>query len=527
MIPARADKTSPAPVVLSLCGISKRFGSLLANDEISLTLRAGEVLALLGENGAGKTTLMNILFGHYLADQGQIEVFSHALPAGSPRAAIAMGIGMVHQRLTLADNLSVLDNILLGTEPLCRPWQDRRKARRRLADLSQTFGLRVDPEARVGQLSVGERQRVEILKALYREARILILDEPTAVLTPQETTHLFATLHKMTQQGLAIIFISHKLPEVMQVSERIVVLRSGRVVAEVKTADTSPTQLAEWMVGQRIPATIRPPLPSGDPVLQLQEVTVAGSHAVPLIHRLSLTLHQHEIVGIAGVAGNGQSALADLISGLLKPSYGSLQLYGNPVLRYSPAAMIEQGMARIPEDRHKMGLIADLPIWENLIAEQYRERTFSRAGFLKRGTALQHAAQLVQDYTIRSPVTSGDPLRATQVPVRLLSGGNMQKLILARGLSRLPRIILANQPTRGLDLGAVAYVHQQLLKARAQGAGILLISEDLEELLSLSDRIHVLFKGQLSVGIPAEQVTIREVGLRMAGETGKEMPHAV
>jgi general nucleoside transport system ATP-binding protein len=497
------------PSVLQLKNISKRFGSLLANDNISLDLHQGEVLALLGENGAGKTTLMNILFGHYLADQGAIEVFGKPLKMNSPRAAINAGVGMVHQHFALADNLSALDNITLGTEPLWQPWRDRQIARQRLSTLSATFGLVVNPDAKVGDLSVGEQQRVEILKALYRNVQILILDEPTAVLTPQETDALFATLHKLTMAGLSVVFISHKLQEVMAVSDRVVVLRAGRVVADLPTAETTPDQLAKQMVGRPLPQTIRQPMAAGDPVLELMDVTVKTGGRV-LIEAIDLTVCQHEIVGIAGVSGNGQTALFDLISGLTAPSSGQLRLHDQPVGAIDPAAMVAAGVARIPEDRHRTGLIPDMSIWENLILEQHQDHAFSQAGFLNLAAAEHYAIDIIEAFDVRCP--------SPAATVRLLSGGNMQKLILGRVLSRSPRLILASQPTRGLDLGAVTYVHQQLLDARSRGAGVLLISEDLEELLTLCDRLHVLYKGKLSDPVAAEQVSMREIGLMMLGK---------
>jgi general nucleoside transport system ATP-binding protein len=507
--------------VLQLHQITKRFNALLANDQISLSLNEGEILGLLGENGAGKTTLMNILFGHYTADSGSIELFGQSVQISSPRAAIAAGIGMVHQHFTLADHLSVLDNVILGTEPLWRPWQNRRAAKQRLSQISEQFGLTVNPDAQVADLSVGERQRVEILKALYRQVKILILDEPTAVLTPQETDALFATLHQMTEAGLSIVLISHKLQEVMRVSQRVVVLRAGQVVANVETAQTTAAQLAEQMVGRPIAKLQPQPLTVGAMVLELDRVTVThpslGSDATPLLNQINLSLRESEIVGIAGVSGNGQAALFDLVSGLIAPSQGSLHLYGQPVRDPNPSALVAAGVARIPEDRHKTGLIGDLSLWENLILEHHNQPAFSRFGLLNRPAARHHAETLIEAFDVRCP--------SAQVPVRLLSGGNMQKLILGRVLSQQPRLIIASQPTRGLDLGAVIYVHQQLLAARSRGAGILLISEDLEELLSLCDRLYVLYQGKLSDSLPIEQVKVAELGLLMAGKmmTGESL----
>jgi len=505
-------------VVLRLDGVSKRFGALLANDAIDVELRRGEVVALLGENGAGKTTLMNILFGHYLADAGSVAVFGRPLPPGSPRAAIAAGVGMVHQHFALADNLSVLDNVLVGTERLWRPWADRRAGRRRLRELAAGFGLAVDPDAAVGELSVGERQRVEILKALYRDARILILDEPTAVLTPQETESLFATLGRLVALGLSILFITHKLNEVMAVSSRVVVLRGGRKVADLATAGTDRAELAELMVGRPLPEPVRAPLAPGETVLALDGVSVAGAHGRRLLDGASLTVRRHEIVGIAGVSGNGQAALAGLVAGTVHPADGRLVLFGTPVARARPAEMVARGVGRVPEDRHAVGLVADMTVAENLIAECYRAAPFSRLGFLSRGAARRHAERIVAEFDVRCP--------SPDAPVRSLSGGNMQKLILGRVLSQDPGLILANQPTRGLDVGAVAYVHERLLAARAAGAGVLLISEDLDEILALADRIAVIHRGRLGTPQPREAVTIRGIGLMMAGHSSEPRGHA-
>ncbi|HEX6117946.1 MAG TPA: ABC transporter ATP-binding protein [Dongiaceae bacterium] len=495
-------------MVLRIAGITKRFGPLLANDAISLELHRGEVLALLGENGAGKTTLMNILFGHYVADEGTIEAFGQVLPPGSPKAALTLGIGMVHQHFTLADNLTALDNVMLGTEPLWRARSQRAAARAKLAELSETFGLSVSPDARVADLSVGERQRVEILKALYRDARILILDEPTAVLTPQETEALFATLRRLVERGLAIIFISHKLHEVMAVSRRIVVLRQGKMVAERRAAETDRHELAELMVGRPIPEPKAEPTLPGSIVLALQNVAHSAGGR-PLLQDISLNLHANEIVGIAGVSGNGQGALADLVSGIVSPTGGRVSLFGEVIHRFDPARMVARGVARIPEDRHAVGLVADLSLEENLISARYREPPFSRRGLIDWNKVREFAVRIIADYDVRCP----GPRAAT----RLLSGGNMQKLILGREMARSPRIILANQPTRGLDIGAVRYVHQQLLNARGGGAGILLISEDLDELLALSDRVVVMYRGRMSAAMARSDVTIRQLGLMMAG----------
>ncbi|MFQ5775286.1 MAG: ABC transporter ATP-binding protein [Kiloniellaceae bacterium] len=503
-------------VVLRLRGITKRFGQLVANDAVDLELRRGEVLALLGENGAGKTTLMSILFGHYVPDEGRIEAFGAALPHGSPRAAIEAGIGMVHQHFTLADNLTVLDNVILGSEPLWAPRSERRRARAKLADLSARFGLTVDPAARVADLSVGERQRVEILKALYRDARILILDEPTAVLTPPEVESLFATLGQMARGGLSIIFISHKLDEVMRVSDRVMVLRGGRVVAERPARATDRHELAELMVGRRVTQPVHRPLPPGDLAFALEDATLERDGR-PLLDRASLAVRGSEIVGVVGVAGNGQKALAELACGLTAPTRGAVRLFGAPVRRFAPAHFVAAGVGRIPDDRQAEGLIGDMTVWENAILETVRSPAYSRAGLLRGDAAIGFTRRLIERFDIRCP----GPTARTG----LLSGGNMQKLILGRILSIEPRFIVANQPTRGLDVGAIAYVQIQLLEARERGAGVLLISEDLDEVLALADRIAVIYRGRLTAPRPAQEMTTREIGLLMAGQW-REAGHA-
>lgn len=518
-----AGRVNDEAAVLRLSGITKRFGRLVANDGISLTLARGEVLALLGENGAGKSTLMSILFGHYVADAGNIEVFGQPLPPGQPRAALAAGIGMVHQHFTLADNLTVLDNVLLGTEPLWQPFSRRSSARARLLAVSRQFGLPVDADARVGSLSVGERQRVEILKALYRGARILILDEPTAVLTPQESEALFDTLAQMVARGLSIIFISHKLGEVLRVSHRVAVLRQGRLVAEAPAQGTTQGQLAQWMVGHAIEAPARRPARVvGAPVCTLHKVSTAPTGRDRL-QTVSLTLNAGEIVAIAGVSGNGQVALADVLCGVRAATAGQVTLRGAP-LQARPAWLVSQGVARIPEDRHAVGVVGDLPVWENAVSERLRSRWFAhpwfKAFWVKRRAARQHAQRVAETFDVRG----GGP----DTPARALSGGNMQKLILGRALlppqdatgsALAPRLIVAHQPTWGLDIGAVLFVQTQLIAARDAGAAVLLISDDLDEVLALGDRVAVMHDGQLSEARPAEGWTREAIGLAMAGAT--------
>jgi simple sugar transport system ATP-binding protein len=518
-----APAVRAAPPLLRLTGITKRFGAVLANDVVSLEVRAGEVLALLGENGAGKSTLVSILFGHYLADAGTIEVDGRPLPPGQPRAALAAGIGMVHQHFTLADNLSVLDNVMLGTEPLWQPFSRRREARARLLDAATRFGLPVNPDARIGELSVGERQRVEILKALTRGARLLILDEPTAVLTPQESRALFATLKKMVAQGMAILFISHKLDEVRAVSDRIAVLRAGKLVASFDDASVDPAALAQAMVGRSVDAVERGAVSaaaSGQRVVcALHGASVArNGQRVPLVD-VDLEVHGGEVLAIAGVAGNGQRTLADLLSGLLPLRSGRLEIAGR-ALPSDPRAFVRASVARIPEDRQSVGSIGDLTLWENAVLERYASRRFATWGVLRLPKARDHARTIVERFDVRGAGALG-----LDAPARVLSGGNLQKLILGRALTgahyreTVPLLIVAHQPTWGLDVGAVADVHRRLLEACAAGAGVLLISEDLDEILALADRIAVMTRGHLTEARPRDEWNAATLGLAMGGAT--------
>ncbi|MBL8306516.1 MAG: ABC transporter ATP-binding protein [Rubrivivax sp.] len=501
--------SAPPETVLRLAGITKRFGALVANDGIHLDLARGEVLALLGENGAGKSTLVSILFGHYVADAGTIEVFGQPLPPGEPRAALAAGIGMVHQHFTLAHNLSVLDNVMLGTEPLTR-WRSRRaEAREKLLAEAARFGLAVDPEARVGSLSVGERQRVEILKCLVRGARILILDEPTAVLTPQESASLFATLTQMVAEGLSIVFISHKLDEVLRVSHRIAVLRAGRLVAVLPAEGADKPLLAEAMVGRSVaPAVRRRSHEPGEVVAELRSATVAGP-VRPLLDGVNLAVRRGEVVAIAGVSGNGQAALAEVMFGQRRLDAGQWRLHGR-ALPPSPRAVALAGVARVPEDRHGDGAVGDLSLVDNAVLERHADAGFARFGLRRAGAALAFAQRLVAAFDVR-----GGGLAQ---PVRRLSGGNLQKLLLGRVLLEAqPPLIVVHQPTWGLDVGAVADIHQRLLDAAAAGSAVIVLSEDLDEVFAIADRIAVMHQGRLGPARPARDWTLASIGLAMAG----------
>ena len=487
-----------------------------ALNDVSLSLNRGEILALLGENGAGKTTLMNILFGHYSADTGQISANGKRLPPESTSAALAAGIGMVHQHFTLADNMSVLENIMLGTENLLAPVTNRRAAREKLNRISHDLGLALDLDSLVADLSIGERQRVEIIKALYRDAKLLILDEPTAVLTPQEVDSLFALLRRMAEQDMAVLIITHKLHEVMAISDRVVVLRQGELVGNFETEEVNRDQLAEVIVGRQVTRPSLEPMPAGDEVLSLNDVSALdGKSKISVLNNINLQVKQHQIIGLAGVSGNGQSSLAAVLSGMLPITSGSLRLLGAAQKKLTPKRVAEMGVARIPEDRHASGIVGEMSIWENLLLEDIGKTPCWRLGrVLNKRAAKVRAQELIEAFDIRCA--------NMDMQASLLSGGNIQKLILARNFLQQPKFVLANQPARGLDEGAIAFVHQQLLDARKAGAGVLLISEDLDELLRLSDFIVVMHDGQLTPQLETGSVSVRDIGTLMTGGSLKQ-----
>jgi simple sugar transport system ATP-binding protein len=493
-------------------GITKRFGFVLANDKIDFELIQGEVHALLGENGAGKTTLMRILYGLYHEDDGEILINGVPSRINSPKDAISKGIGMVSQHFTLVSPLTVAENIVLGFNPGLR--LNPRSIEEKVKKASDRFGVVVNPSALVRHLSVGERQRVEILKALYRNINVLILDEPTAVLVPQEVDILFETLSRLRNEGLSVIFISHKLNEVMTISDRITVLRDGRCVGTVSKTDSSEADLARMMVGREtFGITRKDEECTGKPVLQVMNISAFGSKGLVALRDISITVCENEILGLAGVSGNGQAELAKVLSGLLKPSKGQVLLGDKEISRSSPAELTSFGVGRIPEDRHE-GLVGELTVEENLALETLDE--FTHYGTVDWKMVRANALGLISQYQIKA-----NPMDAT----RKLSGGNMQKLILARALSRKPKLVIAAQPTRGLDVGATEYVRNRLLEEKKNGAAVLLISEDLEEILSLSDRIAVMFEGRIVGILNAKNATEEELGLLMSG--AKEMINEV
>lgn len=504
------DRTTTQIRVVEMAGIDKQFPGVFANQNIHFDLREGEIHALLGENGAGKTTLMNILCGLYEPDAGEIRLFGAPVRFRSPREAIAAGIGMVHQHFMLVERFTVAENIILGQTDQAILREPPAQLHRRLQALADHYGLKINPAVPVWQLSVGEQQRVEILKALYRQAKVLILDEPTAVLTPQEADELIVTLQTLAAQGTAIVFISHKLREVMSVCHRVTVLRDGQTVGTVVTQDCTEQQLAEMMVGREV--NLRRQLSSAhskphsaQPALELQHLHVLSDRHLSAIQNLNLAVYPGEIVGIAGVDGNGQRELEEAIIGLRPSQQGNIRVQGK--------------LAHIPSDRYSMGLLTDFSVAENLVLKDVNQPPFSWRGFLRPPAILSHAIALVQQFLIRTP--------SVKTRVGKLSGGNAQKVIFARELTRAHQVILAAQPSRGLDIGATEFVHAQLLACRDAGAGILLISTELDEILSLSDRIAVLYEGQILEIVPTAQADVNQLGLRMAGkQTGKqrEMP---
>ena len=498
-----------SPTAIRMEGITKRFLGVVANNRIDFSVRKGETHALLGENGAGKTTLMKILAGLYQPDEGQIWIDGQAVSVRSPRDAIALGIGMVHQHFMLVESHTVAENIILGLDAP-RFVLSLSRVERQVAELADQYHLRVDPRARIWQLSVGEQQRVEILKALYRGARILVMDEPTAVLTPQESEDLFNTLRSMTAEGHTVIFISHKLGEVMSVADRITVLRRGEVVNTVLAGETSRQDLAKMMVGREVLFRLgkRESTP-GDVVLEVDSLRALNDKGLEALRDVSLEVRGGEIVGVAGVAGNGQRELAEAIVGLRPVSKGRVRVNRQDVTNRSPRHVMDRGVGYIPEDRLGSGLVVNLSVAENLILKSYREPPICSGFFVDRDAVAVHAEELVQAFDVMTP--------SIQTRTRLLSGGNLQKLILAREISSEPALMVAVCPTRGLDVGATEAVRELLLEQRDAGAGILLISEDLDELLSMSDRIAVLYEGRIMGVGDAEEASVETLGLMMAG----------
>jgi len=503
---------------LEMRGICKRFGQVQANDQISFEARAGEIHALLGENGAGKTTLMNILYGLYQPDAGEIYLNGQAVRIRSPQDSIRLGIGMLHQHFMLVAPFSVAQNIMLGLPSSRGLFLDTDRAAAKISALAQQYELKVDPNAFVWQLSVGAQQRVEIVKALYRGAQLLVLDEPTAVLTPQETKEFFVTLRSMAQQGHTIIFITHKLEEVMEISDRCTVLRDGRVIGTVETRQTTDEELARMMVGREVVLRVaKEPSSPGKAVLEVEELSVMGEHGLLAVRGVSFQARAGEILAVAGVDGNGQTELAEAILGLRRTAAGRILIDGQNVTGATPRQIIEKRVTHIPEDRMAMGLIAEFSIQENLILDCFDDAPYSqspfgngKAGwFLNARAIVQHARQAIADYGIKAP--------GPNAKTRFLSGGNLQKVVVARALYHSPQLLIAIHPTRGVDVGATEFIWRRLLSERDAGRAILLISADLDEVLQLSDRIAVLFEGEVMGTLSSDNVDLVELGLLMAG----------
>ncbi len=499
-----------ATTFLRMENITKTFPGVVANDRVNLDVRHGEIHALLGENGAGKSTLMNVLYGLYQPDSGQIYLNDQPITIHSPDDAIAKGIGMVHQHFMLVPPLSVTENVMLGLPGDKRILLNHQAARARILEISEAYGLEVDPNALIWNLSVGIEQRVEIIKALYRGAKLLILDEPTAVLTPQEIEGLFEIMRRLVSDDNSIIFISHKLDEVMEISDRVTVLRDGVAVQTVNTADTNKAELARLMVGREVLFRLeKPPVEPGQVVLDIKDLVVNDDRHLPAVRNLSLQVHRGEVVGLAGVDGNGQRELAEAIAGLRQPQRGIIAINGRDTTRLGAGELLRFNIAYIPEDRQREGLVLGFKLSENFIVKSFRRPPFSVRGFLRSGSIGEHAKRLINRFDIRTP--------NAEVEAKTLSGGNQQKVVVARELSEEPDLIVAAQPTRGLDVGATEFVRNQVLEQRSRGAAVLYISTELEEIFNLSDRIAVIHRGEIMGIVRPDQVTPEELGLMMAG----------
>jgi simple sugar transport system ATP-binding protein len=495
---------------LEMRGITKRYPGVVANEGVNLEIRPGEIHALLGENGAGKTTLMNILYGLATPDEGEIVLDGEHVEIAGPSDAIARGISMVHQHFMLVPVLSVADNILLGEETMAnRIFLDRQEAHRRIVELGKRFGFDIDPEAKVGALSVGWQQRVEILKALYREARILVLDEPTAVLTPQETTDIFAVLRRLAEEGHSIIFISHKLYEVLEIADRITVIRRGRVVGSRVPSETDEDDLAELMVGRNVQLVVdRGESHPAGATMVVQDLHVTDDRGHESVRGVNFEVRAGEILGVAGVAGNGQEELVEALTGLRAASSGSVSLNGKDVTKYGPRALQRAGMSFVPGDRQRFGLVLSFPLEDNLVLTQYDEAPYSRWRLRNEAAIEAWAKQAISEYDIRTP--------SATVNAGTLSGGNQQKAVVAREFSRALKVLILDQPTRGLDVGSIEFIHRRVVAKRDEGAAILLVSAELDEVLELSDRIAVMYRGEIVALVDGPSAEREEVGLLMA-----------
>lgn len=500
--------------ILEMKNISKAFSGVFANENINLSVEKGEIHALLGENGAGKTTLMNILFGIYQADNGEIKWREKERHFSSPREAIENGIGMVHQHFSLVQRMTVLENIILGLKEKS-VFVSRKEAEKHIKALAEKYGLEVRPQAKINELSVGEQQRVEILKALYRDVDLLILDEPTGVLTPSETVQFFEVLRKLKAEGHAIIIITHRMSEIMSISDRVTILRNGKNVTTLITAKTNPNELSDYMIGRKISGIYeRKAIDKKEEALVLSNISLKKHKKRATLENIDLTLHKGEIVGIAGVDGNGQKELAEVIAGIQRHSSGSIRYMGKEINGSTVKERFEMGISYISDDRHADGLVMDMNIMDNVILRNYTKSPFAKHFFFNRVAIREKAKEAIETYEIKTP--------SYECPVKILSGGNQQKIILSREISKEAGCIIANQPTRGLDIGATDFVRKTLMNQRNANKSILLISADLEEILALSDRIAVMFGGKILGILKREDADIQKIGLLMGGITSEE-----
>ncbi len=501
--------------VIEMKNITKVFPGVIANENVNFDLRKGEIHVLLGENGAGKTTLMNVLYGLYQAEEGEIFVKGKKEDIVNPSKAIELGIGMIHQHFMLVDIFTVAENIILGDETMNGITVDMKRAEKEVSELAKRYGFKIDPKAKIEDISVGQHQKVEILKALYRKADILILDEPTAVLTPQEIDELEVILRNLTSEGKSVILITHKLKEIMKMSDRVTILRRGKVTGAVNTSETSIPELAELMVGRKVVLKAEKEyVEPGETILSVIGLNASDSRGVRVLKDLSLEVKKGEILGIAGVDGNGQKELVEVLTGLIKPDSGNVNLGGKDITGFTPKAAIDAGLSSIPEDRHKRGLILDFPLYENAVLGQQWRPEFNKSTSLDYPAIKEYTKKLIEDFDVRTP--------SDEVYARSLSGGNQQKLIAGREIMKDPEVLIATQPTRGLDVGAIEYIHRRLIEERTKGKGVILVSLELDEIMALSDRIAVIYDGMIVDIMPQEEATERKLGILMAGGREKE-----
>jgi general nucleoside transport system ATP-binding protein len=497
--------------VVEMRNITKRFPGVIANDSVNLKVKKGEIHALLGENGAGKSTLMNILFGLYQPDEGDILINENIVKITSPNVANELGIGMVHQHFMLVEPFTVTENIILGSEPKKGTKIDYASAEKKVQDISEKYGLKVDPNAKIQDISVGMQQRVEILKTLYRGADILIFDEPTAVLTPTEIQELIDIMGNLVKEGKSIILITHKLKEIMAICDSVTIIRRGKTIDTLQVANTNPDELAEKMVGREVSFGVEKSQPkTGDTILSVENVIAQNSRGIKMLDNISFEVKAGEILGIAGVDGNGQSELIGVLSGLNKAKSGDVKVNGKSIINNTPRKIAESGVGHIPEDRHKHGLVLNFSMSENMVLKSYYKKDFNKGGFLDFGKIRAYAKKLISEFDVRTP--------SENTLARALSGGNQQKAIIAREIDLDPDLLIAAQPTRGLDVGAIEFIHKRLVEQRDKGKAVLLISLELEEVLSVSDRIAIIYEGKIVGVVDPKETNEQELGLLMAGQ---------